>query len=66
MTKKRITMRSVGVADEIEMTEPPESVHSSISDQPGINLGFLSNQIRTTELNRTKVDISWKVIGPRS
>ena len=43
MTKKRMTMRSVGVADEIETTEPPESVHSSIADQPGINLGFLSN-----------------------
>ena len=66
MIKNKMTMSNVGVAEEIEMTEPFESVHSSISDQPGINPGFLNNQIRTTELNRTKVDSSWKVIGPRS
>ena len=66
MTKKRMTMRSVGVAEDMGMTEPSESVHSSNSDQPGIKPGFLRSQIITTELNRARVDISWKVIGPRS
>ena len=65
MTKKRMTMSRVGVAEDIVMMEPCESVHSSISDHPEINPGFLRNQIITTELNKAKVDSSWKVNGPR-
>ena len=40
MTKKRITMSRVGVAEDIDMMEPCESVHSSISDHPEINPGL--------------------------
>ena len=52
-------MARVGVAEEME------TVVSTLA-QPAMNPGALKNQMRTRRVKRTKVETSWKVMGPSS
>ena len=59
MMKRRMTMASVGVAEEI-------TTGVSRLAQPAMKPGALKNQRRTRRVKRTRVETSWKVMGPSS